>query len=428
MKKRIGSLCMCLALVLSLLPVGVLAEELPEGEAVQTVEMVTETYVPDVNLPDNDTLFAGYVNQMFYGQQPGIMPMGNWGTTSSVLDAREQKIYESLKRQIGTTAASGGSTKFTISDADLGSISWATTATEDALKAEASQQFAANVNASLILDCLLVDCPYELYWFDKTETAGARWGYSITSGGGTATISNLTFTFQVAEVYADSESTVDAPNVDAEKASSTKTAAENAQKIAEEATGTTYDKLLTFKNEICKLVSYNDEAAKETYTGGYGDPWQLIYVFDNDETTNVVCEGYAKAFQYLCDLSTFTDGTVCYTVSGQMSGGTGAGDHMWNIVTLGGNNYLVDVTNCDGNSVGNPDKLFLKAPDPGGSVTKGYEFTFDAYNSITYTYEADQSTLYGNDILTLAGEDYVAPAPQVYIVALNVAAPAAAQE
>ena len=32
MKKRIGSLCMCLALVLSLLPVGVLAEELPEAK------------------------------------------------------------------------------------------------------------------------------------------------------------------------------------------------------------------------------------------------------------------------------------------------------------------------------------------------------------------------------------------------------------
>lgn len=422
MKKRIGSLCMCLALVLSLLPVGVLAEELPEGKAVQTVETVTETYVPDVNLPDNDELFAGYVNQLFYGQQPGIMPMGNWGTTSSVLNDREQKIYGSLKSQIGTTAASGGSTEFAISAEDLGSISWTTTATEDALRTEASQKFAENVNTSLILDCLLVDCPYELYWFDKT--AGVRWGYSISSSGGTATISNLTVTFRVAEAYAGSGSTAEAPNVDVAKASSTKTAAENAQKIAGETTGTTYEKLLTFKNEICNLVSYNDEAADNNSTP-YGDPWQLIYVFDGNDTTNVVCEGYAKAFQYLCDLSTFTDGTVCYTVSGQMSGGTGAGGHMWNIVTLGGNNYLVDVTNCDGNSVGNPDKLFLKAPDSGGSVTSGYKFTFDASNSITYTYDADQITLYGNDILTLAEADYDPDAgssgtePTTYTVAID---------
>ena len=33
----------------------------------------------------------------------------------------------------------------------------------------------------------------------------------------------------------------------------------------------------------------------------YGDPWQLIYVFDDDPDTNVVCEGYAKAFKYEAD-------------------------------------------------------------------------------------------------------------------------------
>ena len=42
-----------------------------------------------------------------------------------------------------------------------------------------------------------------------------------------------------------------------------------------------------------------------------------------------------------------------------MSGGTGAGDHMWNIVTMDdGCNYLVDVTNCDTGSIGAPGKLF----------------------------------------------------------------------
>ena len=27
-------------------------------------------------------------------------------------------------------------------------------------------------NMSLIMDSLLLDCPYELYWFDKTKTGG----------------------------------------------------------------------------------------------------------------------------------------------------------------------------------------------------------------------------------------------------------------
>lgn len=155
---------------------------------------------------------------------------------------------------------------------------------------------------------------------------------------------------------------------------------------------------------ICSQVTYNQTAAENDNTP-YGDPWQLIYVFDDNPNTNVVCEGYAKAFQYLCDLSEFTD-TACYTVSGTMTGGTGAGPHMWNIVTLGGNNYLVDVTNCDGTSVGNTDQLFLKAPDPGGNVDTKYTFTIDTSNVVNYTYDEGQITLYGGDILTLAASDY----------------------
>ena len=113
--------------------------------------------------------------------------------------------------------------------------------------------------------------------------------------------------------------------------------------------------MLAFRDEICELVSYNAAAAGESYTDGYGDPWQLIYVFDGDDSTNVVCEGYAKAFQYLCDLS----GLTCYTVTGAMAGGTGEGPHMWNIVTLGDENYLVDVTNSDAGTVGQNGGLFL---------------------------------------------------------------------
>ena len=84
----------------------------------------------------------------------------------------------------------------------------------------------------------------------------------------------------------------------------------------------------------------------------------MIYVFDQDESTNVVCEGYSKAFQYLCDYAqnteSFDDNSIeCYSVSGNMSGGTGAGPHMWNILHMeDGKNYIADITNSDGNSIG----------------------------------------------------------------------------
>ena len=66
-------------------------------------------------------------------------------------------------------------------------------------------------------------------------------------------------------------------------------------------------------------MSYDQSSAG----GGasYGDPWQLVYVFDGDPSTNVVCEGYAKAFQYLCDLTRFDGDVTCRTVSGTMNGG-----------------------------------------------------------------------------------------------------------
>ena len=121
---------------------------------------------------------------------------------------------------------------------------------------------------------------------------------------------------------------------------------------------------------------------------------------DDDDSTNVVCEGYAKAFQYLCDLS----GLTCYTVTGEMAGGTGEGAHMWNIVTLGDENYLVDVTNSDDGTVGQNGGLFLAGTDV-GRWNESYTFSAGRSN-IVYAYDPDQITLYDEEILTLARNDY----------------------
>lgn len=139
---------------------------------------------------------------------------------------------------------------------------------------------------------------------------------------------------------------------------------------------------MAYRQKICELVSYNSTAANNTPTP-YGDPWQLIYVFDGDDSTNVVCEGYSKAFKYLCDLSAFTNDITCSLVTGTMAGGTGAGNHMWNIVAIGSSNYLVDITNCDTGTVGAPDKLFLC----GAAETEaGKIYTAHVGSGVTYEY------------------------------------------
>ena len=65
-----------------------------------------------------------------------------------------------------------------------------------------------------------------------------------------------------------------------------------------------YEKLLAYKDWICRLADYDRDAVNLT-PDRYGAPWQLISVFDGNPETKAVCEGYAKAFQYLCDLSEF---------------------------------------------------------------------------------------------------------------------------
>lgn len=416
MRKRVLSIVIAAAMCLTLLPAWAWAAETDADDQVPIAEtQVIEEVVPvdPDDLPDNDELFAGYVEQTMYaGFNYGISLFGV--SAGARLDGNNKTIYDKLKTEI-TEVANGTetSTEFTIDTTNMG-ITYNST--------------LSGVDTGTILDALLADCPYDLYWFDKTT--GMSTSYNSTSGS----VSTLTFKFAVSQDYAATDSDY---TTDSSKTSVVSMAVEAAKAIVEKyAEDSDYEKLVGYKDEICNLVSYNHDAAANDYTGGYGDPWQLIYVFDNDSTTNVVCEGYSKAFQYLCDLSQFEGDVICYTVTGTMSGGTGEGNHMWNIVTMDdGKNYLVDVTNCDGfsltvngnsyswsSSVGFPDRLFLVGAS--GSVDDGYTCTTEeiqytdpesnitvtlSAGEISYKYDDDQKILWGTDILTLASANYTPP-------------------
>ena len=178
------------------------------------------------------------------------------------------------------------------------------------------------------------------------------------------------------------------------------TAKTTAQNIVKKYAGKTdREKLNGYRQEICDRVQYNDAALSDDYSNG--NPWQLIWVFDEDPSTDVVCEGYSKAFQYLCDLTCFYSSQIrCITVTGSMDGGA----HMWNVVRMEDDkNYLVDVTNCDGSSVGAPDKLFL-AKCTEGNVAEGYTFNC-GFAKVWYTYDSSIARLYAQSALTIANVD-----------------------
>jgi hypothetical protein len=309
---------------------------------------------------------------------------------SQALNAQELVIYRQLKAAIQQVASGTiATTVFTVHPAGS-SITY-----------NGITNTLSGIAPKRILEALLVDCPYELYWFDKSSTGGM--GVSLdTNGHGVVT--ELRFGFSVAADYAGSS----AYTTNASKVQTAIRAAAEARALVARTTGTDYEKLQAYMEYICNAVTYNAAAVSSNYSGSYGDPWQLVYVFDNDSTTNVVCEGYAKAFQYLCDLTDFTD-AVCYTVTGTVYGQGRSGVHMWNIVTMGdGNSYLVDLTNSDLCNDGAGEFLFLVGTTPNKDGT----YTFPGpICAVTYSYDTDTTDLYGTEaarILTLATTNYSA--------------------
>ncbi len=273
-------------------------------------------------------------------------------------------------------------------------------------------------NPNKVIFALITDYPYELYWFNKTcDNLMIDVPDDIRISGMISTddrqyfeikeVTKSDVSLAVLKEYAASGETY---TVDPATGEAVRKAVANADSIlAKYSSNSDYDKLKGYCTDICSLVSYDEKAQSNSdyaYSDGnyYGNPWQLVYVFDGDTSTNVVCEGYAKAFQYLCDKTTFNnDDICCMTVSGGI-GGESSG-HMWNIVTMDdGLNYLVDVTNCDAGAVGEPYELFMAGT--AGSVSSGYRFYIDAYNSEAYAYNPEKTSIFKNSELALADHYY----------------------
>lgn len=258
------------------------------------------------------------------------------------------------------------------------------------------------MDMDMLLNQLLAHHPYELYWFDKSFSEGAiRVKYSYgTDGQQTVMVGDFVIMMAVSQDYAVTDAATQqyylySPET-AKTGAASAAAAKAAEVVAENQGKGTYGKLVAYREYITKAVDYNFDVAN-TANYPYGDPWQLIYVFDGDPNTNVVCEGYSKAFKYLCDLTwTGSDPEVaCYLPTGTMDGDA----HMWNVVSIGGANYLTDITNCDSGTFGAPDQLFLCGVR--GGVDSGY-ITDLTGGAVTYVYDKETLALYDKELVLSA--------------------------
>ncbi len=358
---------------------------------------------------DGRDTFAGYIDRAFAGAAAPKKAAIHVGGRLTGLDAA---LYARLKEQI-TRVASGAvhDTVFSFTPQELGIKKYSFTAQELGISsiavnnsftedAKRGAVLAVGLDLRTVLECLMEDLPYELYWFDKVT--GAYEAYSFSGNYHSISVASINIYMYVSVDYArasTAENPVQGTTQTRSDLSAVEQAVKNARQIvAEHADEADYQKLMSYVRKISSLSDSNYAAASDP-DALYSDPWQLIYVFDEDPTTKVVCEGFSKAMQYLCDMSTFRSNIICYSVMGsvKLSSG-GEGGHMWNIIHMDdGRNYMVDVTNYK-----SMDSVFRGVT---GSVEDGYTL---AHNQKTLHYDYyDQSLrLFTREELTLSAEDY----------------------
>ncbi len=388
-----------------------------------------KAFVPEPGtVPDSDELFAQHVERTLYAEAGADAPTlyGSFGETR--FTGLGRIFYDEIKAGI-RRIASGEQSNAVIEVPLQGREGELEKPRSEWSEAELNELFGA------VFYALLADCPYDLYWFDKVE--GIMTGMINNTG---SLYHTPRFEFIVSQDYAAAGATTQGGyplTVNATKARAAAKTAQAAQNVVNSASGLTdAKKIEAYRDWVCNAVSYDRSATSSSVA--YGDPWQIINVFDGNSSTNVVCEGYAKALQYLCDLTRFSDAaSACYTVSGELknSWSQAVGEpHMWNVLTLRSSsgktaNYLVDLTNTDGGQAGAAlsSGVFLNGAKE-GSISRGYAFSRTS-GQLVYVYDPEQKALYGTgagSVLNLATADFVPPAADVQ-TKLAVATEPAAQ-
>ena len=418
-------------MLLSIVPGQCFAEEAAVLAISEDVETQQVSLPEDIDTSDNE--LEGYLYYLGGLKAPdtaasaprrGVMrAKAVHTTTEEIIQLLIPKIREFAE---GADASTGDTAEavITISQAEMEAVGIKTTLTRADLGLSDTDPIntvdieALGYNGTTIFHQILSRLPYELYWMDKSYqktndlgngyyeivdsafsfNSGIKfwvYGNDPTNSMNYATAGPMTFTFKVSKDYAASGERGTTVAAKSKLSAAKETAAGAMQVVLNNKNKNNYEKLVAYKDYICTQVEYDHTAADENYP--YGDPWQLINVFRGKP---VVCEGYSKAFKYLCDL-TWKDASPavkCYLATGTMTGGTGAGLHMWNIVTIGGKNYLADVTNSDAGTIGQDGQLFLKGAF--GSVESDY-----TVGGVRFIYDDGTKTVYDEE-LVLSSSNY----------------------
>ena len=373
-----------------------------------------------------DELFEAYVCQSF-GLEEEIPEnvKGKRESTVNALNSTEKKIFNVINSKLpGIAAGEIDSSSFVMKPEFWQSAPWTAgdlgvstlfdfddgqRVISRELREKMDEMFTFDV--VMINNALTADNPALMYWYDKTQGVHIEYpSYSVKyyekeDEWKVILTSNTALEYSISRDYALNPQQ-DEYKLDTSKARNVQKAVANANAIVDKYKDNSLysdvTKLNSYSHEITDLSTYNDAAAAPGYP--YGDPSQLVWVFDGDPDTKVICEGYAKAFQYLCDRTKFASDKIdCITVYGLMNDESGR--HAWNVVKMDdGENYLVDVTNSGEEMIGRNDKLFLVGAP--GNIRDYYRIQIDENHSILYKYNDVALRLYRENELKLAEHNY----------------------
>ena len=369
------------------------------------IEDELHTFGAPEGLPDNDDLFADYFDvlcrqEIDVAHQKETEPA--YAPRRSTLTGMNLYLYDRFLPLIESVAAgTRTSTRLTVSLKDYFKVNdsyydyYADPADLGLPSGITASELAARLDfdADTVIAALLYDCAYEMYWYDKTVGGSYMYPF-VVSDGMVGYRSSMYIEFPVAAAYSSSGST-GTITTSASKCSAATSALSTARSYVNNARNySDVEKIRYYYRTVFNLSDYNYEAGQSSSVP-YGDPWQVIYLFDGDPNTKVVCEGYAKAFKLLCDLTTFSnDMFECYLVSGQLQSPSASGSHMWNIVRMDdGRYYLADITN-DNDS-------YYEISGYTGVLNKGYR-----YGSLYYYYSSDMYSLFTNGELNMSASAY----------------------
>ena len=198
---RLLAVLLSVCLLLTMAAPAAYAQEPDEGSGNILLE---ETASVSESANENDELLYRYLLQ---SAEESVMGSGGKASAPALLfsfhaanrlDPVNKAVCEKLKAWIETVARQGGSTTYTLTD--LGTI-------DVSGRGLTADQIQSQLNIDKILHTLLSDCPYELYWFDKTKGMSMSQNLSYTSTSSASEVTSITYTgninfyFPVAKAY-----------------------------------------------------------------------------------------------------------------------------------------------------------------------------------------------------------------------------------